>query len=214
MSSAATTTGRWHARGPLKRAFDLAVASVLMVLGSPVMLALAVVIRLRLGSPVLFRDRRLGFRGRPFDLYKFRTMTDGRGPDGELLPDAERLVPLGVTLRRWSLDELPAFINVLRGEMSLVGPRPLPERYRDRFTPDQMRRHDVMPGVTGWAQVSGRNALDWPDRFDLDLWYVENRSLGLDLRILLRTVRLVLRGHGVSASGHVTMPEFGGQDPS
>lgn len=197
----------------MKRLLDLAVAATALVVAAPLMAVLAVLIRLRLGSPVLFPDRRLGYQGRPFELYKFRTMTDARDENGELLPDAQRLVPLGVALRRWSLDELPAFVNVLRGELSLVGPRPLPARYEDRFTPEQMRRHDVMPGITGWAQVQGRNALDWPLRFEYDLWYVDNHSLALDLRILLKTVQLVIAGHGVSASGHATMPEFGGPEP-
>jgi lipopolysaccharide/colanic/teichoic acid biosynthesis glycosyltransferase len=158
----------------------------------------------------LFRQERAGLDGRPFQIVKFRTMTDARGPDGALLSDADRLTPFGRFLRSTSLDELPELWNVLRGDMSLVGPRPLLMRYEPLYTPRQRRRHDVRPGITGWAQVNGRNAMSWEARFELDVWYVEHRSLGLDLRILWRTVATVLRREGVSQAGHVTMEPFAG----
>ncbi|MCD9622748.1 sugar transferase [Rhabdothermincola salaria] len=188
--------------------FDVVVAATALVVLWPVVAVVAVLVRLRLGSPVLFRQRRLGRMGRPFELVKFRTMTDARGPDGSLLPDAERLTGLGRVLRRTSLDELPELVNVLRGEMSLVGPRPLPERYLERYSPEERRRHLVRPGITGWAQVQGRNALDWNERLAADVWYVDNRSFRLDLKILARTVAVVLHGGGVSAPDHATMAEL------
>lgn len=197
----------------MKRLFDLFVATVLLVLLGLPLLLLAAVIRLRLGSPVLFRQVRPGLHGRPFTMVKFRTMTDGRGPDGELLPDAQRLTPFGRLLRSTSLDELPELWNVLRGEMSLVGPRPLLMEYLPLYTPQQARRHEVRPGITGWAQVNGRNALSWEDRFDLDVWYVDQRTLWLDLRILWLTVRKVLVRDGISAQGEATMSKFTGGKP-
>lgn len=197
----------------MKRLFDLIVAIVLLVLLCIPLLLLAVVIRLRLGSPVLFRQVRPGLHGRPFTMVKFRTMTDGRGPDGALLPDAQRLTSFGRMLRSTSLDELPELWNVLRGEMSLVGPRPLLMEYLPLYTPEQARRHEVRPGITGWAQVNGRNALSWEERFSLDVWYVDHRTFWLDLRILWLTVRKVLVRDGISAQGEATMSRFTGGKP-
>jgi len=194
----------------LKRSIDVLVACLaLLLLGLP-MLLLARMVRTRLGSPVLFRQVRPGLHGRPFMMIKFRTMTDARGPDGELLPDAQRLTAFGRFLRASSLDELPELWNVLRGEMSLVGPRPLLMEYLPLYSPEQARRHEVRPGITGWAQVNGRNAVSWEERFRLDVWYVDHRSLWLDLRILWLTVRKVLVREGISAQGEATMPRFTG----
>ena len=193
-----------------KPALDRSLAAAGLVVLAPVLGGIALAVRTRLGRPVLFRQTRPGLHGRPFEMVKFRTMTDARGPGGALLPDADRLPPFGRWLRSTSLDELPELWNVLRGEMSLVGPRPLLTRYLDRYTPEQARRHEVRPGITGLAQTSGRNALSWPDRFALDVRYVDTLSLGLDLRILARTVRQVVRRDGVAAEGHATAPEFWG----
>jgi len=192
----------------VKRAFDFCVALIALVLAAPVILILAVTIRLKLGNPVLFRQRRPGRNARPFELLKFRTMTDARNPDGQLLSDAERLPPFGKFLRSTSLDELPSLINVLRGDMSLVGPRPLLIQYLPLYSTRQARRHEVRPGITGWAQVNGRNTLSWEDKFEHDIWYVDNQSLALDLRILWLTVRKVLIREGISADGEATMPPF------
>jgi len=192
----------------MKRALDLAVSLSALVALSPVLLLIAVLVRSRLGSPVLFSQQRPGRGGRPFRLLKFRTMTDARDPSGKLRPDADRLTPLGRRLRALSLDELPELWNVLRGEMSLVGPRPLLVEYLGRYSPEQARRHEVRPGLTGWAQVNGRNATTWEERLRLDVWYVDHRSLWLDLRILARTVVLVFRRDGIHAPGSATMPEF------
>ena len=194
----------------MKRLFDFAVALVALAVLAVPLLVLAVAVRARLGSPVLFTQVRPGLHGRPFRMIKFRTMTDARGADGELLPDAQRLPAFGRLLRSTSLDELPELWNVLRGEMSLVGPRPLLMEYLPLYTPEQARRHEVRPGITGWAQVNGRNALSWEDRFRLDVWYVDNRSLWLDLRILWLTVRKVLVREGISAQGEATMSKFTG----
>jgi sugar transferase EpsL len=194
----------------LKRVIDVAVAATVLLACLPVLACVALGIRRTMGRPVLFRQRRPGLDGHPFLLYKFRTMDDARGPDGQLLPDARRLTPLGRLLRRTSLDELPQLWNVLRGEMSLVGPRPLLMAYLDRYTPEQARRHECKPGITGWAQVHGRNVIAWEEKFALDVWYVDQWSLALDLRILLRTVVKVLRGEGISAVGHCTTAEFTG----
>jgi lipopolysaccharide/colanic/teichoic acid biosynthesis glycosyltransferase len=179
---------------------------------SPLLLVLAALVRVLLGSPVLFRHRRPGRHGRVFTLLKLRTMIDATDDAGRPLPDAQRLTRFGRFLRRSSLDELPELLNVLRGEMSLVGPRPLLVDYLERYTPEQSRRHEVRPGITGLAQVRGRNELSWDEKFAFDLEYVDRMGLGLDLRILLSTVRLVLQGRGVSARGHSTMPEFGEGD--
>jgi lipopolysaccharide/colanic/teichoic acid biosynthesis glycosyltransferase len=181
-----------------------------LILLAPLLLLLALVVWINLGRPVLFRQIRAGRHGVPFTLLKFRTMTDGRVAQGELLPDHDRLKRCGKILRATSLDELPQLWNVLRGEMSLVGPRPLLPQYVDRYSARQARRLEVQPGLTGWAQVCGRNALSWEDRFELDVWYVEHRTLWLDLRILVMTIWKTLRREGISAAGHVTMPEFRG----
>jgi lipopolysaccharide/colanic/teichoic acid biosynthesis glycosyltransferase len=181
----------------VKRLIDVIVAAVGLLVTAPIVSLIAVLVRLRMGSPVLFRQTRPGHQGAPFDVLKFRTMRDTRGPDGSLLSDAERLTPLGRLLRRSSLDELPQLWNVLRGDMSLVGPRPLLMEYLERYTPEQMRRHAVKPGITGLSQVSGRQEIPFSKRLELDVWYVDNWSLALDMRILLRTVRLALRRSGV-----------------
>jgi len=175
---------------------------------APPMAAIALIIAVSMGGPVIFRHRRAGYRRQPFTLYKFRTMSGARGPDGRLLPDAQRLTPIGRLLRNTSLDELPQIWNVLRGEMSFVGPRPLAAEYLPRYTAHQTRRHEVRPGITGWAQVHGRNALSWEQKFDLDVWYVDHRNLWLDLRIGGLTLLTLARRRGVSQAGHATMPEF------
>ena len=194
----------------MKRLIDFTAAALgLIVLALPLAL-LAWQVRRRLGSPVLFRQTRPGLHGRPFEMVKFRTLTDARGPDGALLSDAERLTPFGRFLRASSLDELPELWNVLRGDMSLVGPRPLLMEYLPLYTPEQARRHAVRPGVTGWAQVNGRNALSWEEKFALDVWYVDHRSLWLDLKILWLTVKKVLVREGISATGEATMGKFTG----
>jgi sugar transferase EpsL len=192
----------------MKRAFDLVAAVVGLVVLAPVLAVIAVLVRLRLGSPVLFRQERLGRHEQPFAIVKFRTMTNERGADGALLPDADRLAPLGRRLRDLSLDELPELWNVVRGQMSLVGPRPLPVAYRDRYRPHERARHDVRPGITGWAQVAGRNRVRWDERLELDVWYVQHRSFWLDLKILGRTIAAVADRSGIAADGHATMPEL------
>ncbi|MEW6258733.1 MAG: sugar transferase [Thermodesulfobacteriota bacterium] len=193
-----------------KRLFDLMISVPAAIIAAPVLGLVALGVRLNLGSPVLFRQQRPGLHGRPFILYKFRTMTDARDTVGNLLPDAERLTPFGRFLRATSLDELPELWNVLRGDMSLVGPRPLLMQYLDRYTPEQARRHEVRPGITGWAQVNGRNSISWDEKFQLDVWYVDHQSLALDLRILLMTMVKAARREGISADGEATMPEFMG----
>jgi lipopolysaccharide/colanic/teichoic acid biosynthesis glycosyltransferase len=196
----------------VKRCFDLCILILTAPFWIPLLLLLALLVRLRLGSPVFFRQHRPGQRGKIFELVKFRTMNDARDSRGELLPDADRLTSFGRWLRSTSLDELPEIINVLRGDMSLVGPRPLLIQYLDRYTPEQARRHDALPGVTGWAQVNGRNAISWEQKFRLDVWYVDHRSLWLDTRILALTILKVFRREGISASGEATMPEFMGSN--
>jgi len=191
-----------------KRLLDVALAAIALVALSPVLAVVALLVRRSLGSPVLFRQRRLGRGGMPFPVAKFRTMTDARDAAGDLLPDGERIPRFGQLLRSTSLDELPELLNVLRGEMSLVGPRPLILDYAGRYTPEQMRRHEARPGITGWAQVNGRNALSWEERFALDVWYVDHCSLTLDLRILVRTIANVVRRTDISEAGHATMPVF------
>jgi lipopolysaccharide/colanic/teichoic acid biosynthesis glycosyltransferase len=194
----------------LKRLFDIVVAAVALVVLAPVLLALALLIRWKLGSPVLFSQERPGMNGRLFRMVKFRTMLNTLGPDGKLLNDELRLTPFGRFLRSTSADELPELWNVLLGHMSLVGPRPLLVQYLPLYTPEQARRHLVRPGITGWAQVNGRNAQSWDQRFELDTWYVDNRTFWLDLRILLLTVKKVLVREGISAAGEATMPVFTG----
>jgi lipopolysaccharide/colanic/teichoic acid biosynthesis glycosyltransferase len=192
----------------MKRLFDIVVfACALLVLALPLAL-LAWQVRRKLGSPVFFTQVRPGLHGKPFKMVKFRTMTSERGPDGELLPDAVRLTPFGRFLRSSSLDELPELWNVLKGDMSLVGPRPLLMEYLPLYSPAQARRHEVRPGITGWAQVNGRNAISWEDKFKLDVWYVDHRSLWLDVKILWLTVQKVLVRDGISAEGETTMPRF------
>jgi sugar transferase EpsL len=194
----------------LKRGMDVAVSATALLVFSPLLLVVAVTVRLRLGAPVLFRQERPGRGGRPFTIMKFRTLDERRDGSGRLLPDEQRLTRLGAFLRRTSIDELPELVNVLRGDMSLVGPRPLLMEYLSLYSPEQARRHEVRPGMTGWAQVNGRNALTWDEKFRLDVWYVDHRSLRLDLRILARTIRDVLRREGISHPGAATMPNFTG----
>jgi len=196
----------------LKRALDITLACVALVLLSPVLAVVWVLVRLRMGTPVLFRQQRPGRHGRPFEMAKFRTMTDARDADGNLRPDADRLTALGQWLRRSSIDELPELLNVLAGDMSLVGPRPLLMQYLPLYSPEQARRHEVRPGITGWAQVNGRNAVSWPEKFELDVWYVDHRSTKLDFEIMWKTVSQVVGGHGVSADGHATMEPFTGNE--
>ena len=196
----------------MKRLFDIAVSAVALVLLSPIMLVVALMVRSKLGSPVLFRQVRPGLNGKPFTLVKFRTMRDAQDRSGRPLPDEERLISFGRTLRSTSLDELPELWNVLKGDMSLVGPRPLLMQYLERYSPEQARRHDVRPGLTGWTQVKGRNALNWPEKLMLDIWYVDNRSFLLDLRIMAMTVKQLFARQGISHEGSETMPEFMG-DP-
>ena len=197
----------------MKRAVDVIVSGLGLILLSPLILFLAVMVRVFLGSPVLFRQVRPGFGGETFEMIKFRTMRDTRDSQGELLPDSDRLTGFGRFLRSTSLDELPELWNVLRGDMSLVGPRPLLVEYLPLYSPRQARRHEVLPGVTGLAQVKGRNALSWEDKFNLDVWYVDNKSFRLDLVILWWTVRSVFRREGVSATNSATMPPFKGNSP-
>ena len=200
-----------------KRLFDLILTLPGLVLISPLLGLIAVLVRIFLGSPVLFRQMRPGKGGEPFNVYKFRTMTDERGSSENLLSDAERMTGLGRFLRSLSLDELPELFNVLRGEMSLVGPRPLLMQYLERYSVEQARRHEVLPGITGWAQVNGRNAITWEDKFRYDVWYVDNWSLWLDIKILLTTGWKVITREGISQLGHTTAEEFMGsdkQDPS
>lgn len=194
----------------LKRFLDIVASLIALAVLSPLFLFLALLVRLRLGSPVLFSQLRPGLWGRPFMMLKFRTMTSERGADGELLPDERRLTGLGRWLRQTSLDELPELWNVLVGDMSLVGPRPLLMQYLERYTPRQARRHEVRPGITGWAQVNGRNAITWEEKFELDVWYVDKHSMALDFKILWMTMVAVLSGRGVAAPGHATAPEFTG----
>lgn len=197
----------------MKRVFDLCLVLLALTGLSLPLLLLAWVVRRKIGSPVFFRQMRPGLHGQPFEMIKFRTMTDERGPDGKLLPDADRLTPFGRWLRASSLDELPELWNVLKGDMSLVGPRPLLMEYLPLYSPEQARRHEVRPGITGWAQVNGRNAISWEQKFALDVWYVDNHSLWLDIKILWLTVKKVLVRDGISAAGEATMPKFTGSRP-
>lgn len=196
----------------MKRLFDTLLILLSLPLLLPVGLIVTCLVWRKLGTPVLFRQMRPGKNGVPFQMMKFRTMTDARGADGELRPDAERLTRFGQFLRSSSLDELPELWNVLKGQMSLVGPRPLLMEYLPLYTARQNRRHEVRPGVTGWAQINGRNAIGWEEKFEFDIWYVDNRSFMLDVRILALTLRKVLRKDGIAAAGDVTMPKFSGAD--
>jgi len=193
-----------------KRILDLSITLVGLILISPVLVLIALLVQIIHGSPVLFRQVRPGYRGRLFELYKFRSMTEARDIQGRLLPDEQRLTRWGRFLRATSLDELPELLNVLRGEMSLIGPRPLLVQYLERYTPEQARRHEVLPGITGWAQVNGRNVLTWEDKFHLDVWYVNHWSFWLDLKILSLTLWKVLTREGISQVGHATAREFMG----
>jgi sugar transferase EpsL len=194
----------------IKRIFDLAVAIPALLALSPLILFVAIMVRIKMGSPVMFVQIRPGYRSKPIAIWKFRTMIDKNDSAGLPLPDEERLVPFGKWMRRLSLDELPQLFNVVKGDLSLVGPRPLLMEYLDRYTPEQARRHDVKPGITGWAQINGRNNLEWAQRFAMDVWYVDNRSFRLDMIILWRTFAKVFRSEGVNKQGHATMPKFMG----
>lgn len=194
----------------MKRAFDVVGSLVALIVFAPVIAATALAVRLFIGAPALFRQTRPGLGGKPFEILKFRTMTDARGPDGTLLPDGDRLTRFGRFLRASSVDELPELVNILRGEMSFVGPRPLLMQYLPLYTPEQARRHGVRPGLTGWAQVKGRNALSWEQKFALDTWYVDNHSLWLDFKIIALTGWKVIRRDGISQTGEATMPVFKG----
>ncbi|MHC8440584.1 MAG: sugar transferase [Candidatus Eutrophobiaceae bacterium] len=195
---------------PWKRCVDIGAGLVLLVSMAMPLAALCVLVGYNYGRPVFFRQTRLGYMGKPFDIVKLRTMKDARDPSGDPLPDEQRLGLLGRWLRSWSLDELPSLWNVLKGEMSIIGPRPLLPEYLPLYTPEQNRRHEVLPGLTGWAQIHGRNALGWEERFRLDVWYVDHCSFFVDLRILLRTVFLVLRRENIHKRGYATMPKFTG----
>lgn len=196
--------------GSLKRLFDLVIATFALLLLFPVLLLVAWLVHRRLGSPVLFRQVRPGLHGKPFEMVKFRTMRDAVDTEGNALPDSERLTPFGRFLRSTSLDELPELWNVIKGDMSLVGPRPLLMEYLPLYSAEQARRHEVRPGITGWAQVNGRNAVSWPEKFALDIWYVDNRSLSLDIRILLLTIKKVFAREGISSEGQATASRFTG----
>jgi sugar transferase EpsL len=199
-----------HLNALLKRTFDVVVSALVLALALPLLMGIALLVWLKLGRPILFSQQRPGRDGLPFQLVKFRTMLDAKAADGTLLPDDQRLTPFGAWLRSTSLDELPELWNVLCGDMSLVGPRPLLMRYLDRYTPEQARRHEIRPGLTGWAQINGRNAITWDEKFALDVWYVDNQSFWLDMRILFLTALTVLKRDGISAQGEATMPEFMG----
>ena len=192
----------------VKRTFDILMAIIGSLVLSPLIIFIIIIIRLLIGGQMFFQQTRPGFLGEPFTMYKFRTMTDAKDCDGNLLPDEKRLTAFGRLLRSTSLDELPELINVLKGDMSLVGPRPLLMQYLDRYTPEQARRHEAKPGITGWAQVNGRNAISWDEKFKLDVWYVDNQTFWLDLKIILMTIKKVFRREGISAEGVATMSEF------
>ena len=195
-----------------KRIFDTITSLLLLVLLSPAILIIAILIAIQLGPPVLFRQQRPGLHAKPFYIVKFKTMLEAYDEDGKLLPDAQRMTPLGNFLRKTSLDELPELWNVIKGDMSLVGPRPLLMQYLSEYSTEQARRHDVLPGITGWAQVNGRNAIDWDKKFELDVWYVDNHSLFIDLKILFLTIKQVLLRKGISHEGYTTMPFFKRKD--
>ena len=194
-----------------KRIFDITFALVALITLSPILLLIAILVRILIGTPILFKQRRPGYMGRPFIIYKFRSMTDRLTRDGSLAPDGERLTRFGSFIRSLSLDELPELFNILRGDMSFVGPRPLLMEYLPLYSPKQMRRHDVVPGLTGWAQINGRNAIDWPTRFSLDIWYVDHWSFWLDIKIIFMTVWKVLSREGVNQEGQPTVEYFKGE---
>jgi sugar transferase EpsL len=197
----------------IKRTADFALATLGMIVALPVMAIVSLVVRIMIGPRIIFSQERTGLHGQNFRVYKYRTMLDTQGPNGVLLSDEQRLTRTGRVLRALSLDELPQLWNVLRGEMSLVGPRPLPAQYRGLYSPAQARRHEVKPGITGWAQVNGRNTLSWEEKFELDVWYVDHLSMGLDLKILLKTACRLLLPRGIAADGHATAPVFTGTPP-
>lgn len=194
----------------MKRLFDFTTATVGLAVISPVVVATALVVKKRLGSPVLFKQVRPGLHGKPFELYKFRTMTDEKNENGELLPDSVRLTETGKLIRNYSLDELPQLINVIKGDLSLVGPRPLLMEYVDLYNDQQMKRHDVKPGITGWAQVNGRNTISWKEKFELDVWYAENQSFWLDMKIIYMTIQKVISKEGINQEGESTVKYFTG----
>lgn len=194
----------------LKRAFDIMVSATGLILSSPITLGASVLIAKKLGKPILFRQTRPGEGGKPFQIYKFRTMTDDRDDNGELLPDAQRMTPLGSFIRKSSIDELPQLINVLKGDISLVGPRPLLMEYLPLYNDEQKKRHDVKPGITGWAQINGRNAISWDAKFKLDVWYVENQSFKLDMYIIYKTIVNTIKKKDITAPNHVTTEKFKG----
>ncbi|MDD9266511.1 sugar transferase [Paenibacillus sp. GCM10023248] len=198
----------------MKRLFDLLVSITLLLLLSPVIGIVALLVRFKLGSPIVFKQQRPGLNAKPIHIYKFRSMTDERDSEGNLLPDSIRLTPFGELLRKYSLDELLQLVNVIKGDLSLVGPRPLLMDYLPLYTEEQAKRHQVRPGITGWAQVNGRNAISWEEKFRLDVWYVENQSMLLDLKILLLTFIKVIKSDGISHSNHVTMEKFSGSNLS
>lgn len=194
----------------MKRLFDLFVSLSLSMLFLFLIIIVAILVRFKLGSPILFKQQRPGLHGKPFFLYKFRTMTDETDSEGNMLPDHVRLTKFGKFLRKYSLDELPQLVNVIKGDLSLVGPRPLLMEYLELYTEEQAKRHNVRPGITGWAQVNGRNAISWEEKFDFDVWYVKNRTFLLDMKILLLTVKKVSKSEGINQVGHVTIEKFTG----
>lgn len=194
----------------MKRLLDLFIASSLLFVSFPIIVIVSILVRFKLGSPILFKQQRPGLNGKPFYVYKFRTMTDEKSVDGQLLPDHIRLTPFGQFLRKYSLDELPQLVNVVKGDLSLVGPRPLLMEYLPLYTEEQAKRHLVRPGITGWAQVNGRNAITWEEKFQLDVWYVKNQSFWLDIKILFLTVIKVFKSEGINQEGHVTIEKFYG----
>jgi sugar transferase EpsL len=195
----------------MKRFFDLIIATLTLIIASPLMMIVSLLIRWKLGAPVLFKQLRPGLHAKPFFIYKFRTMTDRRDDRGNLLPDDMRLTSLGRFLRKFSLDELPQLLNVVKGDLSLVGPRPLLMEYLPLYTPEQMKRHNVRPGMTGWAQINGRNAISWEEKFALDVWYVDHQNFFLDLKILWMTCIKVVQTEGINQNGHVTIEPFKGR---
>ena len=196
----------------IRRLIDILLSTLIVVVTLPILIIITILIRINLGTPVIFKQNRPGLKGKIFTFYKFRTMTDKRDSNGILLPDKDRITPLGYFLRKTSLDELPSLFNVFKGDMSIIGPRPLLVEYLELYSPKQARRHEVKPGITGWAQVNGRNAISWNKKFELDLWYVKNHSFIVDLKIIMLTVFKVIKRDGISHSGHVSMEKFRGNN--